>query len=83
MNAVRRDVLRGLATLAAGSLLPTPLARAGVPVLRAQKLAWAGVRLQLEKDSLFLDPLASPDVWGAALKDPWCRSRRMKERATS
>jgi L-ascorbate metabolism protein UlaG (beta-lactamase superfamily) len=37
--------------------------------LRAQKLAWAGVRLQLEKAALFLDPLINPDVWGPALKD--------------
>jgi L-ascorbate metabolism protein UlaG (beta-lactamase superfamily) len=39
------------------------------PVLRAQKLAWAGVRLELGKAILFLDPLTNPDVWGPALKD--------------
>ncbi|MGA7909712.1 MAG: MBL fold metallo-hydrolase, partial [Candidatus Sulfotelmatobacter sp.] len=39
------------------------------PALRVQKLAWAGVRLQLEKATLFLDPLIDPDVWGPALKD--------------
>jgi hypothetical protein len=32
--------------------------------LQAQRLAWAGVRLQLEKATLFLDPLLNPDVWG-------------------
>jgi hypothetical protein len=37
--------------------------------LQAQRLAWAGVRLQLEKATLFLDPLLNPDVWGPALKD--------------
>jgi hypothetical protein len=37
--------------------------------LQAQRLAWAGVRLQLEKATLFLDPLINPDVWGPALKD--------------
>jgi L-ascorbate metabolism protein UlaG (beta-lactamase superfamily) len=38
--------------------------------LRAQRLAWAGIRLQLETATLFLDPLLNKDVWGPALKDP-------------
>jgi len=40
------------------------------PALRAQRLAWAGIRLQLGKDAVFLDPLIAPDVWGGSLRDP-------------
>lgn len=70
----RRDFLNALATAAAATALP--FAGAGSAqiapkaVLRAQRLAWAGVRLQLDSATLFLDPLVNPDVWGAALKDP-------------
>ncbi|MCK8500532.1 MBL fold metallo-hydrolase [Myxococcus fulvus] len=71
----RRGFLRAAVSLSAGAvLLPPGLSRAAKPVeaesLRAQRLAWAGVRLQLGKDTLFLDPLSDPSVWGAALKDP-------------
>jgi L-ascorbate metabolism protein UlaG (beta-lactamase superfamily) len=38
--------------------------------LRVQKLAWAGVRLQLGETTLFIDPLINRDVWGSALADP-------------
>ncbi len=38
--------------------------------LRIQRLAWAGIRLQLPQATLFIDPLISPDAWGAALADP-------------
>jgi len=70
----RRDFARAAASLVAGCFLPSRLAWAADeaspgPVLRAQRLAWAGVRLQLGKDALFLDPLVNPDVWGPALKD--------------
>ena len=75
----RRVFLRAAASLAAAALLPRSRpARAGQtapaaeasPTLRAQRLAWAGVRLQLGKDALFLDPLITPEVWGTALRDP-------------
>ena len=71
----RRDFLRAAVSLAAGAaLLPPGTGRAAKPddsaALRAQRLAWAGVRLQLGKDTLFLDPLLDPAVWGPALKDP-------------
>lgn len=75
LPASRREVLAGAAALAASAFLGTARAANFVDQentgesLRAQKLAWAGVRLQLEKSSLFLDPLLNPDVWGAALKD--------------
>jgi L-ascorbate metabolism protein UlaG (beta-lactamase superfamily) len=72
--------VRAAAVLAASAVLPPPrragaqagatAATAPVPALRAQRLAWAGVRLQLGKDALFLDPLIAPDVWGKALPDP-------------
>ncbi len=45
------------------------LAAGGADGLRIQRLAWAGIRLQLPQASLFIDPLVSPAVWGAALKD--------------
>lgn len=73
--ASRRAFLAGAAALTASGLLRSVSASMladGValpPELRAQKLAWAGVRLQLEKASLFIDPLANPDVWGPALRD--------------
>lgn len=45
------------------------VAQTPTPALRAQRLAWAGVRLQLDSGSLFLDPLIDKNVWGDALKD--------------
>src|SRR5579883_1744273 len=64
----RRDFLRlTLMVLASpGSL------RAAAPAdskLRARRLAWAGIQLQLPSGSLCLDPLTNKDVWGDALKD--------------
>ena len=71
----RRNFLAGTASVAAASLLNAPSASAAEPErastskLRAQKLAWAGVKLQLEKATLFIDPLMNPDVWGPSLAD--------------
>lgn len=70
----RRNFLGATTSLLAASLLtPAGLVRAALaapePTLRAQRLAWAGIRLQLGKDALFLDPLLNPGVWGAALRD--------------
>jgi L-ascorbate metabolism protein UlaG (beta-lactamase superfamily) len=66
----RREFLFAAGSLAAaGAVMPRVFAADPAPALRAQRLAWAGVRLQLGKDALFLDPLLNPDVWGAALKD--------------
>jgi L-ascorbate metabolism protein UlaG (beta-lactamase superfamily) len=70
----RRRVLVGAAAFAAGSVLPTRLVSAAnatdpAPGLRAQRLAWAGVRLQLGTANLYLDPLLDPKVWGSALPD--------------
>lgn len=72
--AARREFLRRSMAIAAGALcMPgsrSLLAAPAEPTLRAQRLAWAGVRLQLESGTLFLDPLVNKDVWGPALKDP-------------
>jgi L-ascorbate metabolism protein UlaG (beta-lactamase superfamily) len=61
------------ATAALAAVAPLRVLRAAeavtAPTLRAQRLAWAGVRLRLGTDDLFLDPLINPDVWGTALKD--------------
>ena len=67
----RRRFLVGFAGAAAATLLPFgALAAAAVPrTLRAQRLAWAGVRLQLPDSTLFIDPLISPEAWGRALPD--------------
>jgi L-ascorbate metabolism protein UlaG (beta-lactamase superfamily) len=67
----RRGFLRASMTLAAGCCLPARVARsdATAGLLRAQRLAWAGVRLQLDGATLFIDPLTNRDVWGPALAD--------------
>ncbi|WP_129647452.1 MBL fold metallo-hydrolase [Peristeroidobacter agariperforans] len=68
----RREFLLGCGSLAAGALLPcAPADSADVKDdLRIQRLAWAGIRLQLLQATLFIDPLINPDAWGASLKDP-------------
>lgn len=44
------------------------IAAEGSP-LRIQRLAWAGIRLQLPGATLFVDPLIDPAVWGPSLPD--------------
>ncbi|MBP3982808.1 MBL fold metallo-hydrolase [Pseudoxanthomonas helianthi] len=69
----RRRFLAAAGTAAVALAVPCHAAFAepesAGPTLRAQRLAWAGVRLRLGKDDLFLDPLANADVWGTALRD--------------
>jgi L-ascorbate metabolism protein UlaG (beta-lactamase superfamily) len=70
----RRDLLRWTAG-AIGAGLAGPAARATTdtppaPRLRAQRLAWAGVRLELASTTLFVDPLVDPGVWAETLSDP-------------
>lgn len=66
----RRAFLSSGAALAATSLLPGGLrAATAAPGLRIQRLAWAGIRLQLPASTLFIDPLVDPDAWGDALGD--------------
>jgi len=75
MPASRRDFLRAAAVAVAGcgtsglGAAWSANASRPPPALRAQRLAWAGVRLQLPNAALFLDPLTSFDAWGAALPD--------------
>ena len=68
----RREFVSGLASLAAVSLVPGKrvFAAASPDALRIQRLAWAGIRLQLPQATAFIDPLINSDEWGAALKDP-------------
>ena len=68
----RREFMSGCAGLAATALLPrkSVFAAASADGLRIQRLAWAGIRLQLPQATLFIDPLVNPDEWGAALKGP-------------
>ena len=69
MSLDRRSFLQMSAFAAAASLLPR-VTRAEEAQLRAQRLAWAGVKLQLGDSTLFLDPLTNAGVWENALKDP-------------
>lgn len=62
----RRKFLRAAVAASAVAALPSAIA---APSLRAQRLAWAGVRLQLPEATLFLDPLLDRNVWGDALRD--------------
>ncbi len=70
----RRRFLLTAAGLAAAALLPggpggRVFAATATADLRIQRLAWAGIRLQLPGSTLFIDPLINPAAWGDALKD--------------
>lgn len=71
-DAGRRRFLAACAAASAATLLPAGATRAvsPLPTLRAQRLAWAGIRLQLPQATLFIDPLVDPTAWGEALADP-------------
>lgn len=71
MESGRRRFL-ALTAMSMAALALSWRARAAdvAPALEAQRLAWAGVRLRLGQDELFIDPLVNADVWGSALKDP-------------
>ncbi|MCI0607191.1 MBL fold metallo-hydrolase [bacterium] len=68
----RREFLAGSALLILAS--KTALAEQAIEnkneELRAQRLAWAGVKLENASTALFIDPLISAEVWGDALKHP-------------
>lgn len=68
----RRQFVAALAGLAATPMFSATraLAATKAETLRIQRLAWAGIRLQLPQATMFLDPLINPDEWGTALKDP-------------
>ncbi|MEI2453497.1 MBL fold metallo-hydrolase [Lysobacter firmicutimachus] len=66
----RRRFLLGCAGLAGAALVASRAAFAAGEDLRIQRLAWAGLRLQLPGADLFVDPLINPEEWGKALADP-------------
>lgn len=68
----RREFLSACGALSAAALLPceTLFASEDAGALRIQRLAWAGIRLQLPQATLFIDALVNPNEWGTALKDP-------------
>ena len=55
--------------LAAAALTSVPAWAAADPSVAAQRLGWAGVRLQLGETNLWIDPLSDAKVWGDALID--------------
>lgn len=69
MPIARRNFL-GMAASAALAPLSIGKAIAATPAeLRIQRIGWAGVRLQTQNATLFIDPLANASVWGPSLKD--------------
>lgn len=71
MNMRRREFLHACGGVSAAALLAGKrvFAAADADALRIQRLAWAGIRLQLPQATLFIDPLIDPEAWGSALKD--------------
>ena len=41
-----------------------------IPEMKAQRLSWAGVKLEIPSTTIFIDPLINPKVWDDALKPP-------------
>jgi len=68
----RRRFLSACAGVAGVAMFPggRAIAAGSAGGLRIQRLAWAGIRLQLPQATLFIDPLINADHWGTALKDP-------------
>ena len=66
-NLGRRALLAGGALALAGTF---GRVRAQAPArMEAQRLGWAGVRLQVGDTTVWIDPLANAAVWGEALRD--------------
>lgn len=66
----RRRLLQSVLGTAAASMLPSASFGNEAPQLRAQRLGWAGVRLQLDGANIYIDPLENEGVWGEALRKP-------------
>ena len=66
----RRRFLKGAAALPVLWVSPDTAFALPDYTLRAQRLSWAGMRLQLEDTNLYLDPLTNPGVWGSTLRGP-------------
>lgn len=59
---------RMLATIAVAALPGSTAAVSPAQAsLRVQRLGWAGIRLDLPDNHLYIDPLVNPGVWGALL----------------
>jgi L-ascorbate metabolism protein UlaG (beta-lactamase superfamily) len=71
MNKRRREFLSACGGLSFATIFSggRVLAAGDADGLRIQRLAWAGIRLQLPNATLFIDPLISPEAWGTALED--------------
>ena len=66
-TTTRRRLLAGGALALAGAAARVS---AQLPArMAAQRLGWAGVRLQVGDTAIWIDPLANAAVWGAALRD--------------
>ena len=69
----RRELLRATISLTTAAVLTRSgnllSAQPEPSNLRARRLAWAGIQLQLASGSLFIDPLIDRSEWGDALKD--------------
>lgn len=71
MNIRRREFLAACGGVSVALLSGSrAFAATDADGLRIQRLAWAGIRLQLPQATLFIDPLINPDAWGPALPDP-------------
>ena len=64
----RRRVLVGGA-LALGAVSRANAQAPALARMAAQRLGWAGVRLQVGETTLWIDPLINAAVWGEALRD--------------
>lgn len=70
VDHARRGIVRAAAAVV-GAMIAMPRAIAATATeMRVQRLAWAGVRLQLGTTDLYIDPLLDPKVWDDALPDP-------------
>jgi len=63
----RRQMIAG--GLAAATMAGRTDASVAASTLRIQRLAWAGIRLQLPNASLFIDPLIDRQIWDGKLSD--------------
>lgn len=71
VSGSRRRFLASGVGVAAVALIPigATAAPARRQSLSVQRLAWAGVRLQLPDSTLLIDPLVNPATWGNTLPD--------------
>ena len=61
--------LGSAAAIAAGARL-RPVPQEPSPTLRAQRLSWAGVKLEVGDRTLLIDPWISPEIWDGAWTHP-------------